>query len=178
MVAAFQGLRIYFDETATRLPGFPAQNQRDQLITVNGGNVVAKECEATHIVVHSVDPSAANAAAQLTESGAQLCSVVYFFACLEHGAPLHPDAHRLYRPLPAAAIPGAADFGEVTLTGFTGMNRTAIQVLIESAGLRFSKMLTYPKTPTAEVEQTALLLAKDVAASSPKTDVAQYVVNI
>jgi len=134
-----------------------------------GGRAADSPDVATHIVVHN------NQQADITdliESPAEVCSLVWFFACMQANKPLSPDLHPLYRPFPASAIPGAIDYGEVTISGFSNVNRLAASTLIQAAGFKFNRVMNL-LVPGHTTAQSALLIAQNVDAASQKTDAAR-----
>lgn len=164
----FQNCSIY-SLVPDAIVGFPRRTFAT-VVTNHGGKVASSPEQATHIIVHHEQQPGLE---KLRKSGAHLCSVLWFFACIEAGNPLSPDTHHLYGPFPGSAIDGTADYGEVTYTGFTDIDRTAARVLTEAAGLCFRGNMNYSLTGGPSTHQTVLLLAKDVEASSQKTETAK-----
>lgn len=138
-----------------------------QSIASRGGTSVHSIHEATHVVLHhTAQPEAMDA----KKIGVTLCSVVWFFACLEAERPLPTTMHPLYLPFKSPSIDGAARHKPVTLTGFTGWSRGMVAMLLQAAGFPFCKDLIHD---TTSAECTAVLVAQDVLTNSAKTDQAR-----
>lgn len=174
---AFAGCRVFVS-----LPGAEAwflPQSVPQLLAAGGAKVVASPAEATHLLARceTQDDSVQLKLQTLANPGVHLCSLTWFFGCRAAGRPLAPGAHPLYSPFPADTIPGAAGFGAVTFTSFTGIERVAVKVLSLAAGLRFDQAMHYPTAPgvsdAADPDRTVLVIAKDVAEHSQKADVAR-----
>ena len=165
---AFQDCSIYALVPDT-IAGF-SRKIFSNLVLQGGGNVASSPEEATHISVHHDEQPELH---ELGDVDAELCSLLWFFACLEAEEPLSPSTQHIYLPFPSARIPGALTFGEVTLTGFTNIDRTAARVLTEAAGLTYSGVMNYSLSGTKLPNQTELLLAKDLDLPAAKTDTAR-----
>ena len=173
-MAPFENCSIFKSVEHHLLPAFPRKETLNRQITNAGGTLATSPITATHIIVHNMQQ--VDLPRFLLSKSTPLCSIVWYFACIESGKLLSPDAHAIYRPFPSPCIPGAAEFGVVTITGFSGMDRTAVWSFIQAAGLKYSGDLNVnaPGRGPDEGPLTALLIAKDVdATSSAKLDAAR-----
>jgi len=164
---SFQDCCIYFS-VPIALDGFFSIEMLATQIANAGGTATDSPHIATHIVVHNMQQGNI---ADLIQTPAELCSLVWFFACIEANKPLSPDLHSLYRPFPSPSIPGATNYGEVTISGFANINRLAASTLIQAAGFRFNRVMNL--LVAGNTTQSALLIAKDVDATSDKTRAAR-----
>ena len=168
-MAPFTNCRIYTCVPEALVPGFPRDEVLDRQITNAGGMVADSSETATYIIAHNMQQDNIN---QLNKD-AQLCSIVWYFACFQADKTLSPNDHPLYRPFPFPAIPGAAQYGEVAITGFSNVDRIAAAALIQAAGLEYSKELSL-RVPGHTQNQSALLVAKNTDAPAAKTTAARY----
>jgi BRCT domain, a BRCA1 C-terminus domain len=168
---AFENCCIYFCVPEDLVEGIPDDAALGRQITNAGGTVADSPASATHFVVLNMQQEHVDEFKQLK---GELCSVVWYFACIQANKLLLPSTHHLYRPFPAPAIPGATDYGDVTITGFSNTDRLAALTLIQAAGLHFSRVMNYSLEKGSNVSaQSALLIAKDVEGSSKKTATAR-----
>ncbi|KAG7673972.1 hypothetical protein Ndes2526B_g02552 [Nannochloris sp. 'desiccata'] len=164
---SFENCCIYFC-VPVALDGFPSNEVLATQIANAGGTAADSPDIATHIVVHNMQQDTIPDFKQLH---AELCSLVWFFACIQANKPVSPDTHPLYRPFPAHAIPGAADYGEVTISGFSNVNRLAASTLIQAGGFKYNRVMNL--LVPGNTIQSALLIAKNVEAASEKTNAAR-----
>lgn len=168
-MAPFTNCCIYAYVSEVLIQEFPNHEMLGRLITNYGGTVALAPITATHIICHNMQQ---DRLPEFKKSNVKLCSILWVFACIQADKTLSPDNHPLYRPFPAPAIPGAADFGEITLTGFSGIERRGVISLMQAAGFQFEGKMKY-FDPESNVVPSALLIARNVEATSQKLDVAR-----
>jgi hypothetical protein len=165
---AFENCRIYVSVPENLVPAFPRDDVLTAQITIGGGMVCGAPKVATHIICHNMQQ---DQIAEFEQTNAELCSIVWYFGCIQAKRPL--SSHPLYRPFPASAIPSAAEHGEVTITGFSNIDRIAAACLIQAVGLEYNREMNLFVPDATVTRQSALLIAKDVNVLSPKTTAAR-----
>lgn len=141
--SAFLGGKVYLS-----IPGCGAAfgfevAKLEGFVTLGGGQLVHTPEEATHIVAWHLQQADISHLVALSQppDGPKLCSLVWFFACMDANE-LLPNAHPLYTPFPDKTIPGGSGPAlRVCVTGFMSRWRVMVQMFTTCMGIHFRKEL-------------------------------------